>query len=133
VVRDGADLTIIATGAIVHAALEAAGLLGRSGIAARVLSMHTLKPIDRAAIAAAVRETGAVVTVEEHSLVGGLGSAVAEVIADDDLRPRAFRRLGLSDAFTHAIGGRDHLLRAAGLDASGIAASVRGVLRTVPA
>ena len=133
VVREGADLTIIATGAIVHEALEGARLLEGSGISARVLSMHTVKPIDRAAIARAVRETGAVVTVEEHSIVGGLGSAVAEIVADDDLHPRAFRRLGLPDAFAHAIGSRDHLLRTAGLDARGIAASVAGIVRVVPA
>lgn len=133
VIRDGTDVSVIATGAIVHSALECARLLERSGISARVVSMHTVKPIDREAVRAAVRDTGAVVTVEEHSLVGGLGSAVAEVMADDGLRPRAFRRLGLPDAFAHRIGSREHLLQSAGLDARGLAASVVEILQPVPA
>lgn len=127
-VREGHDLSLLATGAIARAALDAAELLAREGISARVVSMHTLKPLDRDAVRRAVDETGAVVTVEEHSIIGGLGSAVAETIADLGCYPRAFLRIALPDAFGHRIGGREHLLALAGLSAEGIARAARGLL-----
>lgn len=128
VLRDGPDLTLVATGGITRAVLDASALLENDGVSARVLSLHTLKPLDGDALRRAVEETGAVVTVEEHSLVGGLGSAVAEHMADRGLRPRRFLRLGLPDSFTHAIGGRDHLLDRLGLSARGIARSAGELL-----
>ena len=125
VVREGADVTLIAMGAITHDALAAADGLALEGIAARVLSMHTLKPLDVEAVRAAAEETGGIVTVEEHSVIGGLGSAVAEVIADRGLRPRAFRRLALPDAFAHRVGSREYLLAASGLTTETIARAAR--------
>ncbi len=133
VVHEGSDVTVVATGGIVHEALEAVRSLERRGISARLLSMHTVKPLDREALDAALRETRALVTVEEHSIVGGLGSAVAEIVADEGWHVRAFRRLALPDAFGHRIGGRDHLLRSAGLDAAGIARGIAEVAGAVPA
>jgi transketolase len=127
-IREGHDVAIIATGAITHSAIAAAEELSRDGISCRVVSMHTLKPLDTAAIRDVVSSVGTVVTVEEHSLVGGLGSAVAEVLADQGLFPMAFRRFGLPDAFGHRIGSRDYLLAANALSPQAIAAGIRDLL-----
>lgn len=83
VVKDGKDVTIIATGLMVEKALEAAAMLEGEGISARVVNIHTIKPIDKEIITKAAKETGAIVTVEEHSIYGGLGSAVAEVVCEN--------------------------------------------------
>ena len=87
--------------------------------------MHTVKPIDHEAVICAARETGAIITVEEHQLAGGLGSAVAEVLCDAGVAPGAFLRLGLPDVYVGKVGTHPWLLREYGLDAEGIAASVR--------
>lgn len=81
-VREGKDVTIIATGTVLHKAIEAAELLKTEGISANVVDMHTIKPIDKELIISCAKNTGAIVTVEEHSVYGGLGSAVAEVLAE---------------------------------------------------
>src|SRR5208283_5424925 len=95
--REGADLTIIATGNMAHAALTAANALAERGIQARVLDCHTIKPIDREAILAVANETMGIVTAEDHSIIGGLGSAVCEVLSE--CRPTFVRRVGLKDCF----------------------------------
>jgi len=95
--KKGSDVTIIATGLMVGAALEAADLLKEEGISARVLNMGSIKPIDVDAIEAAAIETGAIVTAEEHSIIGGLGGAVAEVICD--VAPVPLERVGVKDLF----------------------------------
>ena len=95
--REGADVTIVATGLPVGMALEAAELLAAEGIAARVVNMATIKPIDRDAVARAAAETGAIVTVEEHNIIGGLGSAVAEVVCETT--PVPVVRVGVQDTF----------------------------------
>ena len=94
-VREGGDVTIITTGTVLHKALAAAELLEAKGIQARVVDMHTIKPIDRDLIVACAEETGAIVTVEEHSVYGGLGSAVAEVLAEN--APVPMTRIGATD------------------------------------
>ena len=94
-VREGGDVTIITTGTVLHKALAAAELLEAKGIQARVVDMHTIKPIDRDLIVACAEETGAIVTVEEHSIYGGLGSAVAEVLAEN--APVPMTRIGAAD------------------------------------
>ena len=94
---DGKDLTIIATGIMVAPARKAAEELIEMGISARVLNIHTIKPIDKEAIAKAAQETGAIVTCEEHSIIGGLGSAVAEVIVEST--PVPLERVGVMDTF----------------------------------
>lgn len=132
-IREGGDIAILSTGAITHAALEAADLLAKDGIAARVVSVHTVKPLDIEAVRRAAVETAAVVTVEEHSIVGGLGGAVAEAFADLGVAPRAFVRLALPDGFAHEIGGRDHLLRQAGLAPTDIARAGAEALRRATA
>lgn len=103
--RDGKDVTIIACGLMVAAALEAAHRLSEQGIQARVLDMHTIKPIDEAAIEAAARETRAIVTAEEHLLQGGLGSAVAQVVARR--RPTKMNFVGLRDTFAESGTGEE--------------------------
>ena len=99
-IREGGDLTIIACGLMVAAALEAAHTLSADGIEARVLDMHTIKPLDEEAVLRAARETGAIVTAEEHLLQGGLGAAVARSVAEQ--HPVPVRMVGLEDTFAES-------------------------------
>ena len=124
--RPGSDVTLIATGGRVAAALEAHANLARRGVSARVVNMHTLKPLDREAVVRAAEETGRVVTVEEHSILGGLGGAVAEVMAERGVG--RLQRVGVRDVFCTEIAPYPELLRIHGLDASGIEAAVEKVL-----
>ena len=97
VLADGKDVTIVATGIMVDMALTAREMLAAEGISARVINIHTIKPIDREIIMAAAAETGAIVTAEEHNVIGGLGSAVAEVVAET--KPVPVLRIGTEDRF----------------------------------
>lgn len=117
VLRDGADLTIIAYGLLVGPALEAADTLGRQGLKARVLDMHTIKPLDEAAIAAAARETGRIVVAEEHLAHGSLGSAVAMSVVRQHPVPMRFVNLG--DQFAES-GKPEELIEKYGLTAAQI-------------
>ncbi|MBX9603848.1 MAG: hypothetical protein K2X35_22770 [Bryobacteraceae bacterium] len=128
--RDGRDVTLVATGAILSECWTASELLSDRGIECRVLSMHTLAPIDRAAIRGAAEQTGGIITVEEHSSKGGLGTAAAEVIADEDLRPQSFLRLGIRNPAECVSGCQDFLRRRHGLDSASIAGRVENLLRT---
>ncbi len=98
--KEGRDLTIIATGSLVAEVLGAAQLLEKDGISARVLDMHTLKPLDVELVSKAARETGIIFTAEEHNIIGGLGSAVAEVMAEDG-SAATLVRIGVHDEFVH--------------------------------
>jgi transketolase len=122
-VREGGDVTLIGTGLMVARALEAAGRLQARGISARVLDMYCLKPLDETAVRRAAEETSLIVTVEEHSVIGGLGGAVAEVLAERGNSPRLVR-LGLGDRFCH-IASHPTLLQRHGLTGDGIFAAVR--------
>ena len=126
VVREGRDLTIIGCGIMVAAALDAAVMLAEEGIEARVLDMHTLRPMDREAIAAAARETGAIVTAEEHLLHGGMGSNIARIVAQT--HPVPMRFVGLADTYTDS-GEADALLEKYGLTAMDIVEAAREVKR----
>jgi transketolase len=126
-VREGTDLTIIATGPCVSFAVSAHDALKGDGIGARVLNMHTLKPIDQAAVERAVRETGRIVTAEEHSIIGGLGGAVAEVVAE--CGAGRLRRVGVADKFCTEVEPYFDLLRIHGIDAAGIEKAARDLLR----
>ena len=97
VLHEGTDVTIIATGLLVQEALKAAALLVNEGIHPRIIDMHTIKPVDKEIILKAARETGAIVTAEEHNIVGGLGSAVCEVVSEE--YPVPVIRLGVNDEF----------------------------------
>lgn len=124
--RAGQDVTIIATGTMVYESLEAAKLLAADGIAAAVVNMHTIKPLDTDAVARACAESALLVTVEEHSVIGGLGSAVAEFKATlEQAPPQVF--LGIPDSFC-AVGEYKYLLKKYGLTAGDIAARVRAAL-----
>lgn len=126
--REGTDLTIIACGSTVWRAVQAADELKASdGLSVRVLDMHSIKPIDEDAIKAAVSETRRIITVEDHNIVGGLGSAVAEVAATTG-KGFAFRRLGVPDVFS-VIGQPEDLFAIHGYDENGIVAAARDVLR----
>jgi transketolase len=124
--REGSDVAIIATGASVAQAIGAHDLLRQEGISAHVLNMHTIKPIDREAIAGAAEKIGRIVTVEEHFKNGGLGGAVAEVLAE--LGTGRLVRLGLDDEFVMDVAGYPDILKLVGLDAGSIAATVKSLL-----
>ena len=126
VVREGHDLTIIGCGIMVAAALDATATLAEGGIEARVLDMHTLRPMDEAAIAAAARETGAIVTAEEHLLHGGMGGNIARIVAQ--IHPVPMRFVGLDDTYTDS-GDPCDLLRKYGLTADDIVKAAREVVR----
>jgi transketolase len=119
-VRDGDDLTIFATGGILEVALEAARRLAEAGLESRVISMHTIKPIDAQAIVDAAMGTGGIVTLEEHVVNGGLGSAVAEICLEAGAVPRAFRMIGLRGGFASKVGGQEYLRGQYGLDAQAV-------------
>ena len=127
-VCQGEDATVISTGTIGTQAHAAVKELAQEGIRCRLLSMHTVKPIDREAILAAARETGAIITVEEHVLQGGLGGAAAEVLCDANVYPRKFLRLALPDKFISEVGSQAWLLDRYGLSAAKIAASIKSSL-----
>lgn len=119
-VREGSDASIIAAGGILGEALAAAEQLAGRGLSCRVTSMHALKPLDRDAVVAACRETGGIVTVEEGTLDGGLGSAVAEACLDAGVAPGFFRRIGLRSGFSSIVGSQPYLRKRYGLDADAI-------------
>ncbi|MDU4891059.1 MAG: transketolase family protein [Clostridium sp.] len=120
--REGKEATIIATGVMVEAALEAFNVLAEEGIKVRVVNMHTIKPIDEEAIISAARETGLIITAEEHSIIGGLGSAVAEVVTGNC--PVPVLRVGIKDVFGES-GKPAELLKAYGLTAEDIVKAVK--------
>ena len=131
--RDGRDATLISIGGILQNTVRAAERLAKEGIETRVLSMHTLKPLDTEAVLAAARETRAIFTVEEHSILGGLGSAVAELLAEAEGPKVVFKRIGVPPGFSPHIGSQEYMQECHGLTDEGIAKSVAGVLRTVAA
>lgn len=125
VLREGTDVTIIATGLEVGESLAAAERLAADGISAEVINIHTIKPLDADLVAAAAAKTGKVVTVEEHSIIGGLGSAVAEVIAER--QPAKLLRIGVEDRFGES-GPAVKLLEKYELDAAGIYKKVKAFM-----
>lgn len=115
--RDGKDVTIIATGLTVSTSLEAAKKLAEEGIDARVINMHTIKPLDEELVIKAARETGRIVTVEEHSIIGGLGSAVCDVLCE--ACPTPVKKIGVNDRYGES-GPAVELVKKYGLDGDGI-------------
>ena len=126
-VREGKDAAIIACGVLLYHAHRAAELLAEEGYDIRVIDMHTVKPVDEEAVVRAARETGAIVTAEDHNLTGGLGSAVAEVIAERNLDTR-FARVAIPNVYC-CVGGADEMYHKYGMDAEGIMARVKKLLR----
>ena len=122
---EGKDVTIVATGLMVHMAIDAAKVLAERGISARVINIHTIKPIDRAIILKAAAETGAIVTAEEHSIIGGLGSAVSEVVCEGC--PVPVVRVGVEDQYGHS-GKVPPLLEMYGLTTENIVAKAEAAI-----
>ena len=121
--REGSDVTIIATGLMVNEAIEAAKALADEGISAEVINIHTIKPLDKEAVIRSAAKTGAVVTAEEHSIIGGLGGAVAEALCESG-KPVPVVRLGVNDVFGRS-GPAVELLHIYGLDAQNIVAKAK--------
>ena len=123
--REGKDVAIIAAGLPLASAMEAAEKLAAEGIEARVIDMHTIKPLDEEAVLRAAKEIGKIVTVEEHSIIGGLGSAVAEVLAEQC--PAKLKRVGIYDRYTES-GPAEALIHHYGLDGEGVYNAVKAFL-----
>jgi transketolase len=130
-VREGSDLCLIVTGGLLPNVVQVADRLSREGIHARVLSMHTVKPLDTQAVLRAARETSAIVTIEEHSVMGGLGSAVAETLAESSEFKVPFKRLGLPADFVCQVGSQDYLRSYYSLSVDGILRSIVPLLESV--
>lgn len=122
---EGSDITLIATGLMVNEAMEASKALAEQGISARVINIHTIKPIDREIIVNAAKETGKIITVEEHSVIGGLGSAVSEVVTETV--PVPVVKIGVQDVFGHS-GPAAALLKEFGLCADNIVKTAKQLL-----
>lgn len=123
--KDGRDITIIATGLMVAEAIEAGKALAEQGIDARIINIHTIKPIDRDIIVKAARETGKIITVEEHSVIGGLGSAVGDVVLEE--YPVPVVKIGINDVFGHS-GPAKELLVEYGLTADNIVKTAKSLV-----
>ena len=123
--REGKDVAIIAAGLPVASAMEAAEKLAAEGIEARIIDMHTIKPLDEEAVLRAAKEIGKIVTVEEHSIIGGLGSAVAEGLAEQC--PAKLKRVGIYDRYTES-GPAEALIHHYGLDGEGVYNAVKAFL-----
>ena len=120
--REGKDVTIVACGLMVQAALEAAETLAEAGIDAEVINIHTVKPLDEDIIVESAKKTGRVVTCEEHSVIGGLGDAVCAALAER--HPVPVKKVGVNDVFGES-GPAVDLLHKYGLDAEGVATAVK--------
>ena len=126
-VKDGSDATVIFTGTIGYNCKQAVERLEKEGINCRLISMHTVKPIDKEAIIKAAKETGAIVTVEEHNIMGGLGGAVAEVLMDKGVGDVQFKRLALPDVNVSKIGSQEWLRDQYGLGVKDIITELKGL------
>ena len=124
VIRDGCDVTLVATGGVVTEVIEAADALLTKGISACVISAPFIKPIDISVISSSAKKTGALFTIEEHSVLGGLGSVVAEELMENGSAPAVFRRIGLREKFTSVVGDQRYLRHTYGMSAKNIVAQV---------
>jgi transketolase len=128
-VRDGDALTLISTGAMLETSVNVADRLASKGVHVRVLSMHTVKPLDMEAVRSAARDTRAIVTLEEHSVIGGLGGAVAECLAEEDDLKVPFRRIGIPSSFGSQFGSQDYLRAQSGLSPERILETLEPLLQ----
>lgn len=126
--RDGDDFTLIVAGGIAHEVLMAAKVLEGDGVNCRVVSMHTVKPIDREVIIKACEETGGIASIEENNIIGGLGSAVSDVCMENMIYPKAFIKFGLKDHYVSTVGSQKYLRKSLGISEADI---VRYVLKVV--
>ena len=127
ILKEGNDIVIFSTGDITYHVMTAAKLLEEEGIHATVISMHTIKPFDSQLVVDMAQRSTKLFTVEEHSIIGGLGSAVAEVLTDNGCSA-GLKRIGLNDVFAHGYGNQEQVRKANGLDADGIYNSIKNNL-----
>ena len=127
-VREGEHLTFLCCGGILMEALRAADQLSKQGIEARVVSVHTLKPLDEEEIYSAARETGGIITVEENNILGGLGGAVAEICLEAGAVPKFFKRVGLPDTYSSIVGSQNYLRARYKIDSTAIIDTARHLL-----
>ncbi len=125
---DGDDLTLICIGSIISEALEAAKELSNHGIYVRILSMHTVKPLDVNAINSASKETGGILTIEEHNATGGLGGAISESCMNSMIIPKTFSKIALGDIFSSIVGSQEYLRSKYSMDSDAIIKRVREML-----
>ena len=122
--REGRDVTLIATGGMLYNTIQAAEQLAQQGFQSRVLGMHTIKPLDTEAVLSAATETSIIVTIEEHSVIGGLGGAVAEILAELGDSHIKFKRMGLNDSFCSQVGSQEYLRKTYSLSIEGVVSTV---------
>ena len=122
--REGRDVTLIATGGMLYDTVQAAERLAQQGFQSRVLGMHTIKPLDTEAVLSAAAETSIIVTIEEHSIIGGLGGAVAELLAELCDSHIKFKRMGLNDSFCSQVGSQEYLRKTYSLSIEGVVSTV---------
>jgi len=128
VMKEGDDITIISSGTIVGEALRAAEMLEKDGVSVEVLNMHTIKPLDVDAIAKRALKRKAIFTLEEHSIIGGLGGAVAEVLSELSDRP-AFKRFGVKDVWPEVVGTQEYMRDITGISAERVVEEIRKTIR----
>lgn len=128
--RDGSDIGLMVTGSMLRVAMEVADTLEKNNISARVISLHTIKPFDEEIVLKAARDMGTIFTIEEHTILGGLGSAVAEVLCEHGVSIKYFHRFGVPDVFTYQAGSQDYLRGLHGLTPSQISKSILSILRS---
>jgi transketolase len=127
IVKDGSDVSIIACGTMVAQAVDALEKLSQDGVSARVVDMHTIKPLDEKLVIKCARETNAILTVEEHSVIGGLGGAVSEVLAENGSQTK-FKRMGVQDMFCES-GEPEELFEKYGLSTPHIVKTVKKLIK----
>ena len=128
VIREGKDITLIAAGGILEEAVKASSELERLGIESRVISLCSVKPIDVAMVRKACDETGGIVTIEENNLVGGMGSAISEIVLDNNYQPKVFKRIGLKDEYSSIVGSQNYLRSLYKIDSSSIIYEVKRLI-----
>ena len=127
-ITEGSDITLICCGGILDEAMKASKELKKKGISCRVVSMHTIKPIDKKEIRAASEDTKGIFTIEEHTIVGGLGGAVSEVCVSESLNPGFFRSIGLKDVFSSVVGDQQYLRKHYDMDSDYIVSQAVEIL-----
>jgi len=132
VLREGRDVCLLSSGTMLPVAVEAARLLEEAGMSARLVSMHTIKPLDEALLADCAATFPLIVTIEEHSVIGGLGGAVAEWMAEQPVRRARLLRIGTADSFMHEAGEQEHAREYFGLTAGSIAGRIQERLSSRP-
>ncbi len=128
VLKEGTDVTILVTGGILEEVQKAVDILESGGVSVQIVSVHTVKPLDVDLVLEVSRKTKNVVTVEEHTICGGLGSAIAEALLDNSVHPKRFLRIGLEAGFSSIVGSQEYLRQQYGLDALAISEKIRNLI-----